>query len=141
LDQSRHITVHSSSNVQIGNANVQDVSIEIEKVIAGIDSSPAPESEKTEAKSLLKKFLEHPLVASIAGGLGGQSQAVGPQRLWLGTQIAVVDNLDHASTCQRERNRMCRLVAQSVANSRCIPVAEKISFCCLDQTIPRAREA
>ena len=71
LHQSRHISVHSSSNVQIGNANVQDVSIEIEKVIAAIDSSPASESEKTEAKSLLKKFLEHPLVTSIAGGLAG----------------------------------------------------------------------
>jgi len=71
LDQSRHITVHSSSNVQIGNANVQDVSIEIEKVIAAINSSPASDSEKAEAKSLLKKFLEHPLVASIAGGLAG----------------------------------------------------------------------
>jgi len=71
LDHSRHITVHGSSNVQIGNANIQDVSIQIEKIIAAIDSSPASETEKAEAKSLLKKFLEHPLVTSIAGGLAG----------------------------------------------------------------------
>jgi hypothetical protein len=69
LDYSRHITVHGSSNVQIGNANVQGISIAIEKVIAAIDRSQAPETEKAQAKSLLKKFLEHPLVTSIAGSL------------------------------------------------------------------------
>lgn len=69
LDQSHHVAVHHSSNVQIGNENVQGVTIHFEKLIAAIDKSSASEKDKREAKSLLKKFLEHPLVSSIAGGL------------------------------------------------------------------------
>jgi hypothetical protein len=69
LDQSRHVAVHHSSNVQIGNENVQDVTIHFEKLLSAIDKSSASDKEKEEAKSLLKKFLEHPLVSSIAGGL------------------------------------------------------------------------
>jgi hypothetical protein len=69
LDQSRHVAVHHSSNVQIGNENVQDVTIHFEKLVSAIDKSSASDKEKEEAKSLLKKFVEHPLVSSIAGGL------------------------------------------------------------------------
>jgi hypothetical protein len=69
LDQSHHIAVHHSSNVQVGHGNVQDVTVQVEKIIGAIDKSSASEEEKKEAKSLLKKFLEHPLVSSIAGGL------------------------------------------------------------------------
>jgi|ERR1700736_117739 len=64
LDQS--ISVHGSSNVQIGSHNIQDFSVQI---VSAIDHSAASDEEKAEAKSLLKKFLEHPLVTSIAGGL------------------------------------------------------------------------
>jgi len=67
LDQSQYVIVHKSSNVQVGNANIQDVSIQIEKIINAIDQSKASEREKAEANSLLKKFLEHPLVTSILG--------------------------------------------------------------------------
>jgi RIP homotypic interaction motif len=67
LDQS--ISIHGSSNVQVGSHNVQDISIQIEKLVSAIDHSSASDEEKAEAKSRLKKFLEHPLVASIAGGL------------------------------------------------------------------------
>ena len=69
LDQSHHVAVHHSSNVQIGNENVQDVTIHFEKLVSAIDKSSASEKDKKEAKSLLKKFLEHPLVSSIAGAL------------------------------------------------------------------------
>jgi hypothetical protein len=67
FDQS--VSVHSSSNVQIGSHNVQDISIQIGKLVSAIDHSTASDEQKAEAKSLLRKFLEHPLVASIAGGL------------------------------------------------------------------------
>jgi hypothetical protein len=77
IDQSHNISVHSSSNVQIGNANVQDLSTHIGKIISAIDGSNATEGEKREAKSLLKAFLEHPLVTSIAGGLASQLSNMG----------------------------------------------------------------
>jgi hypothetical protein len=69
LDQSQNVSVSSSSNVQIGNANIQNVSVHVEKLIEAIENSSASPKEKTDAKSLLKKFLEHPLVTSIAGGI------------------------------------------------------------------------
>ena len=69
LDQSHHVSIQNSSNVQVGNSNVQEISNHIGKIITAIDHSNATESEKAEAKSLLKKFLEHPLVTSIAGGV------------------------------------------------------------------------
>ena len=68
LDQSHHVSIQNSSNVQVVNSNVQEISNHIGKIITAIDHSNATESEKAEAKSLLKKFLEHPLVTSIAGG-------------------------------------------------------------------------
>jgi hypothetical protein len=67
FDQS--ISVHGSSDVQIGSHNIEDIKIEIGKIVSAIDHSSANDQEKAEAKSLLKKFLQHPLVASIAGGL------------------------------------------------------------------------
>jgi hypothetical protein len=48
IDQS--ITVQSSSNVIIGDQNVQGVSIDIEKLNAAIDHSKADFNEKAEAK-------------------------------------------------------------------------------------------
>ena len=72
IDQSQYVIVQKSSNVQIGDANIQDVSIQIDKLISAIEQSKASEREKAEAKSLLKKFLEHPLVTSILGGLASR---------------------------------------------------------------------
>lgn len=69
FDQSRYISVSESSNVQIGDSNIQDVAVYLEKLITAIDDSSGTSAQKEEAKSLLKKFLEHPLVVSIAKGL------------------------------------------------------------------------
>lgn len=63
------ITVHGSSNVQVGSNNTQGSTIQIGRLVDAIEQSNAPEADKTEAKSRLKRFLEHPLVTSIAGGL------------------------------------------------------------------------
>ncbi len=69
LDQSSHISVTSSQNVQIGNHNVQRFNGYMKQIIQAIDNYPGGEKQKAEAKSLLKKFLEHPLVTAIVGGL------------------------------------------------------------------------
>ena len=65
----RNITVTKSTNVQIGNGNIQ--AITIGEIIAAIAKSNASEKEKNDAKSILKRFLEHPLVTSILGGVSG----------------------------------------------------------------------
>lgn len=67
----RNITVTKSTNVQIGNVNIQTETITIGEIIAAIAKSNASEKEKNDAKSILKRFLEHPLVTSILGGVSG----------------------------------------------------------------------
>lgn len=66
-DYSHNVSVNNSTAVQIGNSNVQELSIG--KIITAIDHSTASEEQKAEAKSLLQKFLAHPLVGAIAGGV------------------------------------------------------------------------
>jgi len=68
-DYSQIVSVNHSSAVQIGDGNVQDMSVHIGKIVSAIDESSASEQRKAEAKSLFKKFLEHPLVAAIGGGI------------------------------------------------------------------------
>ncbi|CAI1513414.1 Uncharacterised protein [Serratia quinivorans] len=57
--------------IQIGNENKQEIFNNFQTLIKAIDESPATNEEKEEAKSRLKKFLEHPLVTTIAGSAIG----------------------------------------------------------------------
>lgn len=59
------IRVESSSHVQVGNSNIQTGDISLEKLIAAINNSRATENEKAEAKSLLTKVLENPILAAV----------------------------------------------------------------------------
>lgn len=73
LDQS--VNVHGSQNVQIGGqGNVQNVTMDIDKMMNTVDSSDVSTTEKEEAKSLLKKISENKLVQTALGnwikGLG-----------------------------------------------------------------------
>lgn len=65
------INVGSNSTVQIGDHNRIEFRENIQYLINTIEKSSASEPEKEEAKSLLKKFLEHPLVTTIAGSAAG----------------------------------------------------------------------
>jgi hypothetical protein len=68
---SHNITFNSAANVQIGNQNTQSVVQTFNSIIEKINSSAASPEEKAEAKSLLKAFIEHPLVSSVIGGVAG----------------------------------------------------------------------
>ena len=68
LDNSQSISVSGSSNVTISGSNTQENTITLEDLISQIDSSNASDKDKDEARGLFRKFLEHPLVSSIAGG-------------------------------------------------------------------------
>lgn len=65
------INVGSNSNVQIGDHNRMEFRENIQNMINTIEKSSASAAEKEEAKGLLKKFLEHPLVTTIAGSVAG----------------------------------------------------------------------
>jgi len=49
----------------------QSFIFDIEQIIMRINDIDASEEEKTEAKSRIKSFIEHPLVSSIVGGILG----------------------------------------------------------------------
>lgn len=61
----------NNANVQVGNNNVQNVSNAFNYLLEQIDKSSATAQEKSDAKSLMKKFIEHPLVNTILGTAGG----------------------------------------------------------------------
>ena len=61
----------NNANIQVGNNNVQNVSNAFNYLLEQIDKSSATVQEKNDAKKLMKKFIEHPLVNTILGTVGG----------------------------------------------------------------------
>jgi hypothetical protein len=56
------VSVHGSQGVQIGGqGNVQNVTMDVGKLMNAVDAGTGTMQEKEEAKSLLKKVLENPL--------------------------------------------------------------------------------
>lgn len=66
--QAPSITVHAHA-VQIGDGNTQNIADAFYMLASAIDSSSAPEPEKTEAKGRLSRALEHPLIAAALGSV------------------------------------------------------------------------
>jgi hypothetical protein len=66
--QNQTINITGSTNVVVGDNNSQAVTQNIRDLLFIVESSSASEEQKNEAKSLLRKFLEHPLVIAVAGG-------------------------------------------------------------------------
>lgn len=64
-------TINSSGATQIGHGNIQNVGDIIQEWIKKIDATDAPEEQKSEAKNLLTRFIEHPLVNTCIGIAGG----------------------------------------------------------------------
>lgn len=60
-----------NANVQVGNNNVQNISNAFNYLIEQIDKSNATVEEKKNAKELIKKILEHPIVNTILGTVAG----------------------------------------------------------------------
>ena len=70
LDYSDHsISVSSSSNVQVGSGNVQNISLHVQEIWDAIDAAGVPQQKKEEAKTAFQKFLDHPAVTAVLGGL------------------------------------------------------------------------
>lgn len=69
-------TLNVHGPTQVGNGNVQNINNVFNQLLQKIDESDAEEEDKKEAKSRLSKFLEHPLVGSIVGGLAGSLTAL-----------------------------------------------------------------
>jgi len=63
--------IHVAGSAQVGDGNTQNIYNVFQEVIDKIDRAEATSQEKAEAKSLLAKFLEHPLTSSVVGGVAG----------------------------------------------------------------------
>lgn len=64
-------TLNVHGPAQVGNGNVQNIHNVFNQIVKEINDSSATDEDKAEAKGRLAKFLEHPLVGSIVGGVAG----------------------------------------------------------------------
>ena len=62
------INIHNSTGVQVGDYNTQHIQATFKELIQKIEQSSGTYAQKTEAKSRLTAFLEHPLVGAVLGG-------------------------------------------------------------------------
>lgn len=69
--QNKTINISGSSNIVVGDNNTQNISHHISGLASIIDAANATSEQKDEAKGMLRKFLEHPLVAAVTGGAVG----------------------------------------------------------------------
>jgi hypothetical protein len=67
--QNKTINISGSTNVVVGDSNT--VTQSVHDLLNAIDSSTGTPEQKAEAKNLLRRFLEHPLVAAVVGGAIG----------------------------------------------------------------------
>jgi len=63
--------LHANAPVQVGHGNTMTIEAFHAAAAARIDAADATETEKVEAKGLLAKVLEHPLLCAVVGGLVG----------------------------------------------------------------------
>ncbi|BBT16998.1 hypothetical protein WP8S17C03_30470 [Metapseudomonas otitidis] len=62
-----HINISGSQGIQIGDHNSQHFQMMFSELLNKIDQADGSPEEKEEAKKLLTKLLEHPLVSSVVG--------------------------------------------------------------------------
>ena len=71
LMQSNNISVSNSSNVVVGDNNQITINRHISELENFIDCSSGTPEQKAEAKGLLRRFAEHPLLAAVISGAIG----------------------------------------------------------------------
>jgi hypothetical protein len=72
LGATMHITnLNIQGQAQVGSGNVQNINNFLTQLHQQIENADAPTTQKEEAKNLLSKFIEHPLVSAILGGVAG----------------------------------------------------------------------
>lgn len=65
---SNSYNISNSTNVAIGDGNQQTVNDCVAELARLIEAAKGTPQQKEEAKGLLRKFLEHPLLSAVAGG-------------------------------------------------------------------------
>ena len=64
-------TANFNAPTQVGDYNTQNIEMTLQSLIQQINQAQASSEDKTEAKNLLARFLNHPLTCAILGGVAG----------------------------------------------------------------------
>lgn len=64
----QNITINQAGNVQVGNNNTINIQNTFSEIIRKIENSGASLERKEEAKGLIKKLINHPIIADILSG-------------------------------------------------------------------------
>ena len=64
----QNITINQAGNVQVGNNNTIDIQNTFSEIIQKIENSDASSEQKEEAKGLIKKLINHPIIADVLSG-------------------------------------------------------------------------
>jgi hypothetical protein len=66
-----NVSITHSTDVQVGNHNVQNMQLAFVNLEKAIDAQDASDASKADARTKLKALLQHPLVVAILGGVAG----------------------------------------------------------------------
>lgn len=69
--QHNNNTVTITDSTGVNNIIGSNNTLTLSELVKAVESADATPQEKEEAKTLLRKFLDHPLVSAIAGGAAG----------------------------------------------------------------------
>ena len=67
--QITNLNIHGQA--QVGNGNIQNINNVFAQLQQQIELADAPVEQKEEAKNLISKVMEHPLVCAVIGGITG----------------------------------------------------------------------
>lgn len=68
IDQSQHISFSNSNHNILGDRNAPVFDVKISELFDRIEKADVSEDAKIEAKNVMTRALEHPLVSAIVGG-------------------------------------------------------------------------
>lgn len=71
MQKSQTININGAQSVQIGDNNIQNIINSFEALVKKIEAADSSPEQKEEAKGILRKLLEHPLVTSVLGAAAG----------------------------------------------------------------------
>lgn len=70
-------TLNVQGSAQVGNNNQQNINTTYNEILEQIEKTSSSDEEKAEAKSLLNRFFNHPVIlAAISGAAGGISSKI-----------------------------------------------------------------
>jgi hypothetical protein len=62
------INISNSQGIQVGDHNTQNIEAGLKELVEQINSAGVNDSEKQEAKSVLRQLIDNPVIAGVLGG-------------------------------------------------------------------------